>query len=171
MRHGRAVVGALVLSACSPNSLSGPLAFPVNGEFATVGTTTDLPFAPPFPDGTAGVGVFLVGLALDGNCSFYFFGEGANGGPILQFDRVLIGVSPDSSGDQAAPGTYPVLDPSDAGPSSAVIWFATAAGAGASGVGGSVTLTHVADIVAGSFSTTVEGTSLSGSFSASVCTP
>jgi hypothetical protein len=76
-------------------------------------------------------------------------------------------------------GAYPISTsrgPGDAGLGSALVQYFAADGGvgnfgGVGGVGGSVTLTQVGDVFAGSFSTTVNGTSLSGTFSTSVGTP
>ena len=171
MRFPSKAVGILALAACSPNSLSGPLAFPVSGEFATIGTWGGAPpFSPP-TTGDAGIGVYLLGAPEGSSCSFYFVGEGANGNPFLQFDRVLIGIPLGSS--QLGVGTFAIVSPSNQGPGSATVSYFTAdgGGLGATGVGGSVTLTDVGVTVSGSFETTIGGTDLYGSFSAPVCNP
>jgi hypothetical protein len=158
--------GVLALAACSPNSLSGPLAFSVNTAFATPGLG---PAIPAFPGAT---GIYLLDQAYTASgCDAYFLED--NGG-VTELAQVVIGVAPPDGG-QVSAGTFEVQGESVA-PSArtAQVSYLDPAdidGGWAFGVGGSITLTEAGPTYAGSFSTTINGEKISGDFSVPSCNP
>lgn len=183
MRFFRAVA-VLVFAACAstPNPLSGPLAFPVNAQFATV-----TPAQPgQFPKPVVAV-VYLVDEPYEVNSCRDYVTSCLTGDPV-DLDFVSVGVST-WDGGPVGPGTYAIESPfgpdvpadagtgsaapSDAGPGYASVSYVILGDAGpgspVGGIGGTVTLTQVGSTWTGSFSTTVGGVTLSGTFSAGVC--
>lgn len=167
MGRGMLAVWILVVVACGrgPNSLNGPLAFPVDSEFATVGLGVAIPALP----GATGIYLLDQTYAADA-CGSYFFGD--NGGT-TELAQVVIGISV-SDGGTVVPGTIAVQGRNDAGAEFAQISYFNPAAVDAGwafGIGGQVTITGASDAISGSFQTTVAGTSLTGNFSVVVCNP
>lgn len=172
----RGAIAALLISvACSGPPLSGPLAFGVDQQFATLDNNQD---DGEFP-APGGLAIYLVGLpgGLENSCSSLILLPISDGPPLFA-NYVVIGIGLD--GGEIVPGTFPIVQ-SDGGVGAGgatVSYFNVGQGAAGGlgngwnrgpGVGGSVVLRSAGATVAGSFTTTVLGQNLSGNFNADFC--